>query len=197
MYGAPGAHVRCKRLTNTLLHYITKDYHSFTLHYKIVPLFYITLQKTVTLLHYITKECRSFTLHYKSITLLHYITKIITLLYYITLQNSITLLHYVTKDCHSFTLHYKRLSLVYITKECHSFTLQKSITLLHYITKDKFHCPPSRGVQHQDPAAFDQRFIDIVKQPLMTRYRLLPYLYTLLYKAHLHGDTVMRPLLFE
>ena len=136
MYGAPGA-------------------HSFT------------LQKTITLLHYITKDCHPFTLRYKTLSP-----------FYITLQKIVTLLRYTTED------HY-------------SFTLQKSITLLHYITKENFHCPTSRGVQHQDPAAFDQRFIDIVKQPLMTRYRLLPYLYTLLYKAHLHGDTVMRPLLFE
>nr|KAG5697586.1 hypothetical protein BaRGS_019807 [Batillaria attramentaria] len=50
---------------------------------------------------------------------------------------------------------------------------------------------------HQDPGAFDQRFVDIVKQPLMTRYKFLPYLYTQLFKATLHGDTVMRPLVFE
>ncbi|XP_076454086.1 sucrase-isomaltase, intestinal-like [Babylonia areolata] len=56
---------------------------------------------------------------------------------------------------------------------------------------------PPEVFMHQDPAAFDQRFVDIVKRPLMTRYRLLPYLYTCMYRAHLLGDTVMRPLLFE
>ncbi|ESO98989.1 hypothetical protein LOTGIDRAFT_114212, partial [Lottia gigantea] len=50
---------------------------------------------------------------------------------------------------------------------------------------------------HQDPAAWDQRFIDIVKPALMTRYRLLPYLYTLMFKAHQYGDMVMKALLFE
>lgn len=56
---------------------------------------------------------------------------------------------------------------------------------------------PPHILRHQDPGSFDQRFIDIVKRPLMTRYRLLPYLYTCLYNAHLNGHTVMRPLLFE
>ncbi|ESO98985.1 hypothetical protein LOTGIDRAFT_114214 [Lottia gigantea] len=51
--------------------------------------------------------------------------------------------------------------------------------------------------RHQDPAAWDQRFIDIVKPVLMTRYRLLPYLYTLMFKAHQYGDMVMKALLFE
>ncbi|ESO98986.1 hypothetical protein LOTGIDRAFT_231303 [Lottia gigantea] len=51
--------------------------------------------------------------------------------------------------------------------------------------------------KHQDPAAWDQRFIDIVKPVLMTRYRLLPYLYTLMFKAHQYGDMVMKALLFE
>ncbi|KAK6195139.1 hypothetical protein SNE40_000623 [Patella caerulea] len=51
--------------------------------------------------------------------------------------------------------------------------------------------------RHQDPAAWDQRFVDIVKPVLMTRYRLLPYLYTLMYKAHEEGHMVMKALLFE
>ncbi|XP_055955058.1 maltase-glucoamylase isoform X1 [Patella vulgata] len=49
----------------------------------------------------------------------------------------------------------------------------------------------------QDPASWDQRFVDIVKPVLMTRYRLLPYLYTLMYKAHEEGHMVMKALLFE
>ncbi|KAK6195135.1 hypothetical protein SNE40_000621 [Patella caerulea] len=51
--------------------------------------------------------------------------------------------------------------------------------------------------KHQDPAAWDQRFVDIVKPVLMTRYRLLPYLYTLMYKAHEEGHMVMKAMLFE
>ncbi|KAK6195437.1 hypothetical protein SNE40_000868 [Patella caerulea] len=51
--------------------------------------------------------------------------------------------------------------------------------------------------KHQDPAGWDEHFIDIVKPVLLTRYRLLPYLYTLMYKAHEEGYMVMKALLFE
>ncbi|XP_067668991.1 sucrase-isomaltase, intestinal-like [Haliotis asinina] len=49
----------------------------------------------------------------------------------------------------------------------------------------------------QDPAAWDARFVRLAKEALITRYKLLPYLYTLMHNAHARGDTVMRPLLFE
>ncbi|KAJ7402548.1 hypothetical protein BTVI_85304 [Pitangus sulphuratus] len=51
----------------------------------------------------------------------------------------------------------------------------------------------------QDPAAFgaDSVLVSSSKHYLNIRYTLLPYLYTLFYKAHTRGDTVVRPLLHE
>ena len=46
--------------------------------------------------------------------------------------------------------------------------------------------------RRQDPAAWGSDFINSVKPILEDRYRLLPYLYTLLYRAHQYGDTVVR-----
>ncbi|XP_054716121.1 lysosomal alpha-glucosidase-like [Uloborus diversus] len=49
----------------------------------------------------------------------------------------------------------------------------------------------------QDPAAWGPDVIDATKNSLRTRYYLLPYLYTLFYKSHIFGETVIRPLFFE
>lgn len=39
--------------------------------------------------------------------------------------------------------------------------------------------------------------IDVAKAALSERYRLLPYLYTLVYQSHVGGGTVARPLVHE
>ncbi|XP_019358783.1 PREDICTED: sucrase-isomaltase, intestinal [Gavialis gangeticus] len=54
-----------------------------------------------------------------------------------------------------------------------------------------------KGSKRQDPVAFDEAFQNISRNVLNTRYTLLPYLYTLMYGAHVHGSTVVRPILHE
>ncbi|KAJ8368022.1 hypothetical protein SKAU_G00080500 [Synaphobranchus kaupii] len=51
----------------------------------------------------------------------------------------------------------------------------------------------------QDPAFFgaDSLLVNSSKHYLNIRYTLLPYLYTLFYKAHVRGDTVVRSLMHE
>jgi len=49
----------------------------------------------------------------------------------------------------------------------------------------------------QDPASLGPVVIAAAKNSLEKRYALLPYLYTLFFKAHIYGDTVVRPLFFE
>ncbi|GAV02489.1 hypothetical protein RvY_13049 [Ramazzottius varieornatus] len=48
----------------------------------------------------------------------------------------------------------------------------------------------------QDPAQWPL-VADVSKKALAIRYRLLPYLYTLFYEAHVYGQTVIRPLHHE
>lgn len=54
-------------------------------------------------------------------------------------------------------------------------------------------------LQHQDPAYFgqDSLLVKSSKHYLNIRYALLPFLYTLFYKAHMFGETVARPFLHE
>ncbi|XP_045412485.1 sucrase-isomaltase, intestinal [Lemur catta] len=57
----------------------------------------------------------------------------------------------------------------------------------------------SDGYEHQDPAFFGQNslLVNSSKHYLTIRYTLLPFLYTLFYKAHVFGETVARPVLHE
>ncbi|KAJ8309668.1 hypothetical protein KUTeg_011533 [Tegillarca granosa] len=49
----------------------------------------------------------------------------------------------------------------------------------------------------QDPAAWGTKFVGIVRQSILIRYKILPYLYTLYHEAHVYGNTVGRSLMFE
>ena len=49
----------------------------------------------------------------------------------------------------------------------------------------------------QDPVALGPIVTAAAKTALEWKYSLLPYLYTLFFKAHTVGDTVVRPLFFE
>lgn len=53
------------------------------------------------------------------------------------------------------------------------------------------------GTIDQDPVALGPVVTKAAKNALEMRYSLLPYLYTLFFKAHIFGDTVVRPLFFE
>ncbi|NXG31947.1 SUIS protein, partial [Dromaius novaehollandiae] len=49
----------------------------------------------------------------------------------------------------------------------------------------------------QDPAVFGAEFAEISRETLQIRYSLLPYLYTLFFESHVHGNTVARSLMHE
>uniref|UniRef100_A0A8B9I6H6 alpha-glucosidase n=1 Tax=Anser brachyrhynchus TaxID=132585 RepID=A0A8B9I6H6_9AVES len=49
----------------------------------------------------------------------------------------------------------------------------------------------------QDPVSWNATFEDISRKVLNIRYTLLPYFYTLMYDAHAHGSTVIRPVLHD
>nr|XP_015216325.1 PREDICTED: sucrase-isomaltase, intestinal [Lepisosteus oculatus] len=57
----------------------------------------------------------------------------------------------------------------------------------------------AQGYKPQDPAYFGSSSIvaQTSKHYLSIRYTLLPYLYTLFFKAHVNGDTVVRPMMHE
>uniref|UniRef100_A0A8C7A103 alpha-glucosidase n=1 Tax=Nothoprocta perdicaria TaxID=30464 RepID=A0A8C7A103_NOTPE len=48
----------------------------------------------------------------------------------------------------------------------------------------------AEGNSAQDPAVFGAEFAKISRDTLRIRYSLLPYLYTLFYESHVHGNTV-------
>ncbi|XP_050301021.1 lysosomal alpha-glucosidase-like [Anthonomus grandis grandis] len=49
----------------------------------------------------------------------------------------------------------------------------------------------------QDPASMGDLVVTSTKNAYAVRYALLPYLYTLFFRAHVFGETVARPLYFE
>ncbi|UJR29922.1 hypothetical protein I4U23_017469 [Adineta vaga] len=51
--------------------------------------------------------------------------------------------------------------------------------------------------EDQDPGAWSSSATSIMVQALRIRYNLLPYYYTLFYKSHINGSTVIRPLFHE
>ncbi|XP_047450351.1 sucrase-isomaltase, intestinal [Mugil cephalus] len=57
----------------------------------------------------------------------------------------------------------------------------------------------AQGYKPQDPAAYGagSTLVESSKHYLRIRYTLLPYLYTLFYKAHTTGETVVRPVMHE
>ncbi|XP_073343836.1 sucrase-isomaltase, intestinal [Pagrus major] len=57
----------------------------------------------------------------------------------------------------------------------------------------------AEGYKPQDPAAYgpESMLVASSKHYLEIRYTLLPYLYTLFYKAHTTGETVVRPVMHE
>ncbi|NXT93902.1 SUIS protein, partial [Anhinga rufa] len=55
----------------------------------------------------------------------------------------------------------------------------------------------AEGNREQDPAVFGEEFAKISRATLQIRYSLLPYLYTLFFESHVHGNTVVRSLMHE
>jgi lysosomal alpha-glucosidase len=53
------------------------------------------------------------------------------------------------------------------------------------------------GAKDQDPVSLGPVVTAAAKNSLLIRYAMLPYLYTLFYRASAFGETVMRPLFFD
>jgi len=49
----------------------------------------------------------------------------------------------------------------------------------------------------QDPGSFDKQTQRVMRDAVLLRYSLLPYLYTLFYHAHVDGSTVVRAVFHE
>ncbi|KAJ0178509.1 hypothetical protein K1T71_006332 [Dendrolimus kikuchii] len=55
----------------------------------------------------------------------------------------------------------------------------------------------SDGSTPQDPVSMGPEVVEASVKALRMRYQLLPYYYTLFWRAHLYGETVVRPLFFD
>lgn len=53
------------------------------------------------------------------------------------------------------------------------------------------------GTAHQEPWAFDEPTLRVVKHYIQLRYALRPYLYNLFVRQEEHGDAILRPLFYE
>ncbi|XP_055452485.1 sucrase-isomaltase, intestinal [Psammomys obesus] len=51
--------------------------------------------------------------------------------------------------------------------------------------------------RRQDPVSWNETFAEMSRKVLEHRYTLLPYFYTQMHEAHVHGGTVIRPLMHE
>lgn len=73
------------------------------------------------------------------------------------------------------------------------------LQMLLFFVATRLQLQPLVSFQAQDPASFgaDSLLLNSSRHYLTIRYTLLPYLYTLFYRAHSSGDTVARPLLHE
>ncbi len=52
-------------------------------------------------------------------------------------------------------------------------------------------------LQPQDPGYYGDEVAIPAREAMLVRYSLLPYLYTLFYRAHVDGSTVVRPVFHE
>ncbi|KAK2535541.1 hypothetical protein Q9966_006764, partial [Columba livia] len=93
-----------------------------------------------------------------------------------------------------------------------SMLLIRFVPSIFYLQKPRFYLRTDRkkyqvvsnyeqfeglAAHEQDPAVFGAEFAKISRATLRIRYSLLPYLYTLFYESHVHGNTVARSLMHE
>ncbi|CAH1800510.1 unnamed protein product, partial [Owenia fusiformis] len=54
-----------------------------------------------------------------------------------------------------------------------------------------------KGYREQDPGAWGDEVARVSREALAIRYTILPYLYTLFYRVHTQGGTIIRPVMHE
>ena len=84
-----------------------------------------------------------------------------------------------------------------------SILLSHDLTHLYRLSKYAtrrqiaFHSSIVLNFQSQDPPTYGTDFSKAVREIIRLRYQLLPFLYTLFYKSHAFGGSVIRPLSFK